>query len=178
MKREKIIFTIGHSTHPIGEFIALLQSFGIELLADVRSYPGSKHVPQFNREALEKSLKKAGIEYIHFKNLGGRRKALPDSKNIAWKHPAFRGFADYMETNDFKNGMDELQRVALQKRTAFMCSEALWWRCHRSLIADYLKVKGWTVMHIMKKDKADEHPFTAPAKEIQGQLFYNLLISQ
>jgi uncharacterized protein (DUF488 family) len=178
MKKEKIIFTVGHSTHPIGEFITMLQSFGIELLADVRSYPGSKHVPQFNKENLKESLDKEGIEYLHLKDLGGRRKALPDSKNTGWHHPAFRGFADYMETNDFKKGIDELQQIAVHKRTAFMCSEALWWRCHRSLIADYLKVKGWTVMHIMKKDKADEHPFTAPAKEIQGQLFYNFLISQ
>jgi len=150
----------------------MLHSFNIELIADVRSYPGSRRFPQFNKEALEISLPQNKMEYVHIKNLGGRRKANPDSKNTGWKHIAFRGYADYMETGLFKEGINELEKRATKQRTAYMCSEALWWRCHRSMISDYLKLEGWEVMHIMGIGKADEHAYTAPARIINGELNY------
>ena len=150
----------------------MLHAFHIQLVADIRSYPGSRRYPHFNKEALEVLLPKENIQYKHLRDLGGRRKADPESSNTAWRHEAFRGFADYMETNDFKIGIDELQKVAADKRTAYMCSEAVWWRCHRSLVSDYLKSLGWTVMHIMDKDKAEELPYTSPARIVNGGLTY------
>lgn len=171
-EQEHIIFTIGHSTRTIEEFIALLRSFDIQLLADIRRFPGSKKYPQFNSPALAASLQQAGIEYIHMPELGGRRKPLADSHNTAWKNPSFRGYADYMETDSFKEGAEKLEGLAANKRVAYMCSEAVWWRCHRSLVSDYLKIRDWKVMHIMDVDKATEHPYTSPAKEVQGKLFY------
>ena len=165
------IYTIGHSTHPLDEFLAMLKSFEIEVLADIRSFPGSRRYPHFNKESLEHSLQETGIGYIHIPELGGRRKPQPDSDNIAWKNPAFRGYADYMETSEFKKAIIGLEALALKQRTVYMCSEAVWWRCHRSLVSDYLKAKGWTVLHIMSKGKSEEHPYTAVAKEKQGKLF-------
>jgi len=173
MKKEnKTIWTIGHSTHSFEEFGLMLQAFNIELVADVRTYPGSRKFPQFNKEALEIALPQTGIQYVHLKDLGGRRKADPDSKNTAWRHAAFRGYADYMETSAFKEGIKALIKSALNQRTAYMCSEAVWWRCHRSLISDYLKVQGWKVMHIMSINKAEEHPYTTPARIVNGKLTY------
>jgi uncharacterized protein (DUF488 family) len=173
MKNEdKTIWTIGHSTRSFEEFGSMLHAFGIELVADVRNYPGSRKYPQFNKEALEIALPQINIQYVHLKELGGRRKAAPDSKNTAWRHAAFRGYADYMETSDFKEGIKELMKIASQQRTAYMCSEAVWWRCHRAMISDYLKVQGWKVMHIMGVNKAEEHPYTSPAKIVNGQLNY------
>ena len=171
MSRNKI-WTIGHSTHPLDELVEMLKSFQIEMVADVRSYPGSRKFPQFNKESLMVSLPENGIEYVHIKNLGGRRKENPDSKHTVWRNAAFRGYADYMDTEEFKDGVQELIQLAQQKRVAYMCSEAVWWRCHRSMISDYLKANGWTVMHIMGVDKADEHPYTAPAEIVDGELTY------
>ncbi len=168
----KIIWTIGHSTRTLEELIAMLRSFKIELVADIRSYPGSRRYPQFNKEALEISLPEHDIQYVHIKELGGRRKVNPESKNTAWRHPSFRGYADYMETEDFKNGIKELEKLALKQPTAYMCSEAVWWRCHRSMVSDFLKVKGWKVMHIMGISKEQEHPYTEPARIINGELSY------
>jgi uncharacterized protein (DUF488 family) len=142
------------------------------MVADVRSFPGSRKYPQYNKEVLEKTFPENGIEYIHIRELGGRRKVDPDSKNTAWRHPAFRGYADYMETDAFKNGIIELEKIALHNRLAYMCSEAVWWRCHRSMISDYLKAEGWKVMHIMAIGKETEHPYTAPAKIVDGCLTY------
>lgn len=169
---KKIIWTIGHSTRTSDELVAMLHSFRIALVADVRSYPGSRRYPQFNREAVEISLAKSNIGYVHIKDLGGRRKANPDSKNTVWRNEAFRGFADYMETDAFKKGIEQLQLLADKQRTAYMCSEAVWWRCHRSLISDYLKSVGWTVMHIMDIGKAEEHPYTSAARIVNGELTY------
>ena len=169
---KEIIWTIGHSTRTIDDFIDMLKSFRIDLVIDVRSYPGSRRYPQFNKEALEISLKTNKIQYVHIKELGGRRKPNPNSKNTIWRNDAFKGFADYMATDDFKKGVEQLQSVARQQRTAFMCSEAVWWRCHRSLISDYLKSIGWTVMHIMSIDKAEEHPYTSAARIVNGKLRY------
>lgn len=174
-KENKIIWTIGHSTRPFGEFVAMLNSFKIELVADIRSYPGSRKFPQYNQETLVVSLPQNNIQYIHLKNLGGRRKVNPDSKNKGWKHAAFRGYADYMETGAFNEGIKELEKIAFKQRTAYMCSEAVWWRCHRSLVSDYLKIQGWKVMHIMGIGKGDEHPYTAPARIVNGKLSYEEL---
>lgn len=179
MKKEnKIIWTIGHSTRSLEKFVAMLHSSEIKLIADIRSYPGSRKFPQFNKEALEGSLQHNNIEYIHLKNLGGRRKAHPDSKNTSWWNLAFRGYADYMETNNFKTEIKNLEKIALKQRTAYMCSEAVWWRCHRSMVSDYLKVHGWKVMHIMGIENEDEHPYTAPARIIHGELSYEIEIKE
>lgn len=166
------VWTIGHSTRTLEDLVQMLHSFKIELVADIRSYPGSRRYPQFNKESLAISLPENNLQYIHIKELGGRRKVNPDSKNTAWRHPAFRGYADYMETPEFQQGIEELEALALKQRTAYMCSEAVWWRCHRSMVSDYLKVKGWNVMHIMAVGKEEEHPYTAPARIINGELSY------
>jgi Uncharacterized conserved protein len=171
-QEEKIIYTIGHSTRTQEEFISILKSFKIELLIDIRSFPGSRRYPHFNKENLQQILPGNKIQYQHLLELGGRRKVSKDSKNTAWRHDAFRGYADYMETDEFKKGISKLEEVALQYKTAYMCSEAVWWRCHRSLVSDYLKWKGWKVMHIMAENKSEEHPYTSPAKIINGQLSY------
>src|ERR1035437_3548203 len=131
-RENKNIWTIGHSTHPIEKFIKMLKSCEIKILADIRSYPGSRYCPQYNKEILQKTLAEAGIDYIHIPELGGRRKAKPDSINVAWKHAAFRGYADYMETDAFKKAIEELEVIATEKSMAYMCSEAVWWSCHRS----------------------------------------------
>ena len=175
------IWTIGHSTREIDIFIALLKENGIKLVADVRMYPGSKRYPHFGREALARSLSEAGIRYEHFPELGGRRKAKADSKNTAWRNEMFRGYADYMEREDFQKGIarlldfarnDGLETVTPWLRTAIMCAEAVWWRCHRSLISDYLKARGIEVLHILDHNKVEPHPFTSAAKIVNGELSY------
>jgi uncharacterized protein (DUF488 family) len=172
--KEKNTWTIGHSTRTIEHFIAMLQSFNIEEVVDIRSFPGSRRYPHFNKEALQISLPANGIVYTHLKNLGGRRPAKRDSINTGWRNAAFRGFADYMETKEFKNGIAQLEEIASAKRAAYMCSEAVWWRCHRSLVSDYLKLKGWNIFHIMEIGKAEAHRYTQPAKIINGDLFYGI----
>ncbi|MBO9570931.1 MAG: DUF488 domain-containing protein [Chitinophagaceae bacterium] len=170
--KKHTIYTIGHSTHPIQEFITMLKAFNIEVLVDIRTYPGSRRYPQFNREALEASLQQNNIRYIHMLALGGRRKPVKDSHNTAWRHEAFRGYADYMETNEFKKGIQQLENIALKERTVYMCSEAVWWSCHRSLVSDYLKIHGWKVLHIMSATKTQEHPYTSASHIINGELSY------
>ena len=172
------IWTIGHSTFPIEDFIARLKSFEIELLADVRSFPGSRRYPQFNKENLSESLTGAGIGYEHFRELGGRRRARPDSTNMAWRNESFRGYADYMETDEFHEGIERLLALVREKRVAIMCSEAVWWRCHRSMISDYLKVKGIKVFHIMGEGKSEPHPFTSAAQVVNGELSYRGVLSE
>ena len=167
------IWTIGHSTRKIDIFLSLLQENGIKVVADVRMFPGSKRYPQFGRKALAKSLSEHGIRYEHFPELGGRRKAKPDSKNTAWRNESFRGYADYMETEDFRNGIARLVDLAEKTGpTAIMCAEAVWWRCHRSLISDYLKVRGVEVLHILDLNKVEPHPYTSAAKIVNGELSY------
>ncbi len=167
------IWTIGHSTRKIDLFISLLEGNGIKLVADVRMYPGSKRYPQFGREALAKSLSEAGIRYEHFPELGGRRKPKPVSKNTAWRNEMFRGYADYMETEDFRNGITRLVDLSQEAGpTAILCAEAVWWRCHRSLISDYLKARGVEVLHILDRDKVEAHPFTSAARIVNGELRY------
>jgi uncharacterized protein (DUF488 family) len=167
------IWTIGHSTRTIDEFVAALESHGIKLLVDVRSLPGSKRYPQFNKERLAKSLKEHGIRYEHFPELGGRRKAPPNSRNIAWRNASFRGYADYMETEEFQKGIGRLVDLAKEVGpTAIMCAEAVWWRCHRALVSDYLKARGIEVMHIIDANKSDPHPYTSAARIVDGELSY------
>jgi uncharacterized protein (DUF488 family) len=156
----RTIYTIGHSTREIDEFLAMLKAHGIEAIADVRSIPKSRRVPQFNDDALAKSLPAAGIEYIPFKQLGGRRHARKDSLNLAWRNESFRGYADFMQTEAFTRGLEELMKIASEKRVATMCAEAVPWRCHRSLIGDALVIRGWKVLDIMSQTKASEHKLT------------------
>lgn len=167
-KLNKEIWTIGHSTRTIDDFLELLINNKIEVLADIRSYPGSRRYPHFNKEEMQKTLPQNNIEYIHLRELGGRRKVKPDSHNTNWRNDAFRGYADYMETEDFKNGIKTLEEIAMKKRTAYMCSEAVWWRCHRSLVSDYLKFHGWKVIHIFGKNNLKEHPYTSQAETENG----------
>ncbi len=171
-RHKRTIWTIGHSTRTLDEFIGMLKSFQIAIVADIRRFPGSKKYPHFNREVLQSSLWENGIDYIHFETLGGRRKVQPDSRNTAWRNPSFQGYADYTETFVFKNAMDDLKAIASKKRTAYMCSEAVWWRCHRALVSDFLKFEGFEVMHIMGLGKSEEHPFTSPAKIKHNGLSY------
>ena len=166
------IYTIGHSTHPIEDFLSMLHSFGITLVVDIRRLPGSRKYPQYNQENLKISLEKVGIDYIHLLDLGGRRKANKDSKNTQWNNDSFKGYADYMETESFKNAVQELEELANKQPTVYMCSEAVWWRCHRSMVSDYLKVQGWNVHHIMAVGKSQDHKFTSPARIVDNKVFY------
>jgi uncharacterized protein (DUF488 family) len=167
------IWTIGHSTRELDTFMRLLEENGIKLVADVRMFPGSKRYPQFNREALARSLGEHAISYKHFPELGGRRKVRPDSRNSAWRNASFRGYADYMETEEFRYGIERLLRRASDAgATAIMCAEAVWWRCHRALISDFLKARGVDVIHIFDAGKTEPHPFTSAARFVNGQLCY------
>lgn len=167
------IWTIGHSTRTIEQFVALLQTNDIRLLADVRRYPGSRRHPQFNPDALSLSLRTAGIDYTAFPELGGRRNPRPDSVNTAWRNASFRGYADYMETPAFRDALDRFLALAGKSRSALMCAEALWWQCHRALIADVLKADGIGVLHIMERGEAVEHPYTSAAEVKNGKLTYS-----
>ena len=119
------------------------------------------------------ALPKAGIRYIHMEALGGRRKPQQGSKDDRWRNPAFRGYADYMETGEYQGALSNLESIASKQATAYMCSEALWWQCHRSLVSDNLKARGWTVLHILAANKTEEHPYTAPARVLDGQIYYS-----
>jgi uncharacterized protein (DUF488 family) len=167
------LWTIGHSTRSLDEFVVLLKANHIETLADVRHYPGSRKYPHFNVEPLRHALHEARIGYEPFTELGGRRKARPDSPNAAWRHPAFRGYADYMQTQPFQHGIERLKALASKRRTAIMCAEAVWWRCHRGLIADVFKLHGTRVLHITGSGPPDEHPYTSAARVVDGRLDYS-----
>jgi len=168
------LYTIGHSTHPIEAFISLLSEHRIALLADVRAFPGSRRWPQFNQRELERSVEQAGIGYQWFKSLGGRRNLKrPDSPHRAWENPAFRSYADYTETGEFAAGLDELATAALVRRTAIMCSEGLWWRCHRRIISDHITVRGWEVWHIMPGGQLAAHSIASFATVHEGRIVYD-----
>jgi len=154
------VWTVGHSTRSAEEFGQILLAHGIQVLVDVRSFPGSRRYPQFNRAALAEWLQQIGIEYKHEPRLGGRRTPRKDSHNTAWKNASFRAYADHMETEEFRKGVKDLLELAENGRTAVMCAEALWWRCHRRLISDYLKTEGQAVIHILDQNKTQEHPVT------------------
>jgi len=167
------IWTIGHSTRRIEEFIAALEAHRIKIVVDVRSLPGSRRHPQFNKEALRDSLGRVGIRYEHFPKLGGRRKAKKNSHNTAWRNASFRGYADYMETEEFRKGVQRLLDLASETGPiALMCAEAVWWRCHRALISDYLKAHGIEVLHILDTSKIEQHTYTSVARVINGELSY------
>jgi len=170
------IWTVGHSTRSGEEFGRILLAHEVEVLVDVRTYPGSRRYPQFNKDTLAGSLSGIGIKYKHEPRLGGRRTARPDSHNTVWRNVQFRGYADHMETEEFKNGVRELLELAATARTAVMCAEAVWWRCHRSLLADYLKAAGHEVIHILDEKKTEEHPFTSAARLVDGKLSYQGLL--
>jgi uncharacterized protein (DUF488 family) len=162
-----LVMTIGHSTHTIEEFIGLLQSHGATRVVDVRTVPRSRHNPQFNRTSLPASLKKSGVGYVHLPGLGGLRHARSDSVNCGWRNASFRGYADYMQTPDFEQSLQELIRLANQERIVLMCAEAVPWRCHRSLIADALLVRKIRTEDIMSATRRQVHTLTRFAK-VQG----------
>jgi len=172
MNDKKVIWTIGHSTREFEEFVSMLAAFQIQQVIDIRRFPGSKRFPQYNKEILGAALSTYGIRYAHMEALGGRRNPRPDSNNMAWRTKAFRGYADYMESDEFKKAITELEQLAITIRCAFMCTEAVWWSCHRALVSDWLKVNDWVVMHIMSKEKAQEHPYTKAATIMHGELNY------
>src|SRR5690348_3724489 len=167
------LWTIGHSTRSLEEFIALLRQNDIEALADVRHYPGSRKYPHFNVEPLRQSLHDTGVDYQSFTELGGRRKVQPHSPNTGWRSDAFRGYADYMQTDAFRTGVERLKALATAERTAIMCAEAVWWRCHRGLISDVFKIHGTQVLHIMGPGAPREHPYTSAARVADGHLDYS-----
>ena len=167
-----VIFTVGHSTRPIEEFEDLLLAHGVKQLVDVRTIPRSRHNPQFNDDCLPGSLKKAGIRYRHMTGLGGLRHAHRDSINSGWHNASFRGFADYMQTPDFENALDELIRIAKTRSAAIMCAEAVPWRCHRSLIADALLVRGISVAEITSRTRTRPHTLTPWACVKRKRLTY------
>lgn len=169
---QRCIWTIGHSTRDDSEFLEILRRYDIGLLADVRRFPGSRKYPHFQKENLGHYLSEAGIGYRHFPELGGRRRPLPDSPNTVWRNEAFRGYADYMETAEFRSALEQLRSAAAAHRCAIMCAEAVWWRCHRALIADILKAESLTVIHIMGLDKSEAHPYTSAARFVDGKLTY------
>lgn len=159
-----MIYTIGHSSLEAGAFLDLLRAHGIRQLADVRTLPGSRRHPQFNLEALEAALPQHGIAYRHFPALGGRRPPRPDSSNTAWQHHAFRGYADYMETPDFQGALARLREFARDAPTAVMCAEAVWWKCHRRLLADALVARGVPVFHILSAAAPKPHELSGFAR--------------
>ena len=169
----RAVLTVGHSTHPIGEFISLLEAHGVDLLADVRTVPRSRHNPQFNRHSLPEALAGAEIRYVSLPGLGGLRRARPDSPNLAWRNAGFRGFADYMMTPEFSQHLEKLIALAAETQTAIMCAEAVPWRCHRSLIADALVVRGIPVFHIMSATAANPHRLTPFARVHGREIVYD-----
>ena len=161
---QPVIYTIGHSTRPLDEFLSLLQANGVTRILDVRTVPRSRHNPQFNRETLPDSLLAAGIGYTHLPGLGGLRHSRADSPNGAWRNLSFRGYADYMQTPEFDAALVELMTMASDKRVTIMCAEAVPWRCHRSLVSDALTARGAQVEHLMSPTKAQRHKMTPFAK--------------
>ena len=181
MGRKTTIYTIGHSTHTLPEFIKILQNEKIQFLVDVRTIPKSRTNPQFNRDTLPVSLKPEHINYRHIAALGGlrsRQKKMETSPNTFWENKSFRNYADYALTEDFQHGLTELKKIAETARCAIMCAEVLWWRCHRRIISDYLISEGYTVMHIMKEGKADLAQMTNGARPAEERkIFYDAPIS-
>lgn len=171
------IWTVGHSTRPITAFIELLQSAAITMLGDVRRFPASRRYPQYNQQPLAEVLAAAGISYLALPALGGRRQPRPDSPHTAWRNPSFRAYADYMDTDAFRQGIDQVVALAATERIALMCSEAVWWRCHRALIADYLKARGYPVIHLLAPTKHELHPYTSAAQIVNGALTYTAPIT-
>jgi uncharacterized protein (DUF488 family) len=165
------VWTIGHSTRSAGDFVDLLKTHDVRLVIDVRRFPASRRHPQFNSSDLAETLANDGIDYLHLEELGGRRAPTRDSPNTAWRIAGFRGYADYMGTPAFQAGLDRLMALAASRRAAIMCAEASWRSCHRALISDALKARGWEVVHIVDAH-TEPHPFTAVARVANGRLTY------
>ncbi len=169
------VYTIGHGTLPADDFAALLTAQNITRLVDVRSFPGSRHNPQFGREEMARWVPDAGIDYRWLKALGGRRRSRDDSRHVALRHPAFRAYADYMESEEFAAGLSELLVFAAERPTAIMCSESVWWKCHRRLVSDHLElVEQVPVFHLMHTGKLSEHPPLAEARVEGTDLIYDV----
>ena len=162
------IFTVGHSTHALDRAVELLRRHGVEALADVRRMPGSRRLPHWSADRLAVDLPAAGIAYVHVGELGGRRPAAPGSLNDGWRVAAFRGYADHMASEEFAAGLARLEARAAERTTAVMCAEALWWRCHRRLVADALVARGWRVLHIGADGRLSEHELT-PFARVDGE---------
>jgi uncharacterized protein (DUF488 family) len=173
LEMAEAVWTIGHSTRPLEGFLELLAENGIEAVADVRRYPGSRRWPHFAREPLAMALANGGLFYMWFPELGGRRTSRSDSPNTGWHSAAFRGYADYMATEAFAEGLDRLVNLASGVRTAVMCAESLWWRCHRGLIADVLRWLQFEVIHILGPGSTASHRYTAAARIVSGRLSYS-----
>jgi uncharacterized protein (DUF488 family) len=165
------IWTIGHSTRTLESFINLLKLYNIELLADIRSYPGSKRYPHFNKNSLDISLAGHHIEYIHIPELGGNRKPVRNSRHTGWENASFRAYADYMDTDTFYKGITILKNISEMKRTAIMCAEAIWWKCHRRLVSDYMSSHGTEVIHIMGESETEPHKILQPGDSVESDLF-------
>ena len=166
------VWTIGHSTRPIDELLDVLAAYRIEALLDVRRFPGSRRLPQYQGAALDAALAGRGVAYRWVAALGGRRRPDPDSPNTGWRHPAFRAYADHVASEEFAGGLFELLMLAPGARAAIMCAEVLWWRCHRRLVADVLTSLGVPVVHIRDASAAEPHRLTAPARLVDGVLTY------
>ena len=166
------IWTVGHSTRTLNDFVSLLQSYEIEAIADVRRFPGSRRLPQFQSETLAKALEAHGMAYRWLPALGGRRRPDPESQNLGWRHPAFRAYADHVASEEFADGLFELLSMARGLRTAMMCAEVLWWRCHRRLISDVATSLGAEVIHIRDIKNAEVHRLAPPARLVRGTLTY------
>ena len=166
------LWTIGHSIRPWDAFVAMLQEASIECVADVRRFAGSRRHPQYSGAAMAPALAAIGIDYVPMPGLGGRRRASPDSPNTAWRSEAFRGYADYMGSEDYARARERLAELAAARRTAMLCAEAVWWRCHRALVADDFKARGWGVVHLVAFGRSEEHPYTSAAHVVDGRLDY------
>ena len=166
------VWTIGHSNRTFDDFAAILLNANIELVVDVRRFPGSRRLPQFASETLQTELEARGVAYRWIPALGGRRRPIPDSPNTGWTHPAFRAYADHITTEEFAEGLTELLMLSCGLRTAIMCAEALWWRCHRRLIADVLVSLGVCVIHLLAPGKSEAHRLRTPARLENGRLTY------
>lgn len=171
-KDEPLVFTLGHSTRKLSELIKILEAYGIREVVDIRTIPRSRTNPQFNEKRLAAGLKKHHMLYKHMKGLGGLRRPSKDSINTYWRNASFRGFADYMQTKDFRKNIDVLTKMARSKRIVLMCAEAVPWRCHRSLIADALTVKGIKVKHVFSATNAKDHELTKSAKIRKTGIIY------
>ena len=167
-----MVWTVGHSTRPLADFLGLLAAYRIEVVADVRRFPGSRSQPQYQQATLSAALGSAGMDYLALPELGGRRRPAPDTANTGWRHPAFRGYADHIDGEEFAGGLFELLMVARGLRTAVMCAEILWWRCHRRLIADVMVSLGARVTHIRDAKTAGTHRLMMPARVVGGALTY------
>jgi uncharacterized protein (DUF488 family) len=170
--REDDIFTVGHSTHPLDEFVSLLRRNGVVSLVDVRAYPRSRRMPHFNTESLAIELPVEGISYVHERALGGRRSPVPGSPNGGWREKQFQGYADHMATPEFAEALARVEELARSGATALMCAEGLWWRCHRRLTSDALLVRGWRVLHIAPDGGTSEHELTPFAVAFDDRLTY------